>query len=126
MFLIAEQYPSQIAVAATKEGSRKIAEINFNPLNTAIDHILRDGITFENDTDRVNQDEAQQGSSSINVMSMNPSSTVSNVMKRKRYVQIEPTNEQKIHPAILETTEVDSELVSTLEVPAGLFSGFLL
>lgn len=74
----------------------------------------------------MNQDEAQQGSSSINVMSMNPSSTVSNVMKRKRYVQIEPTNEQKIHPAILETTEVDSELVSTLEVPAGLFSGFLL
>lgn len=53
MFLIAEQSPSQIAVAATKEGGRKIAEINFNPLNPAIDHILRDGITFENDTVRL-------------------------------------------------------------------------
>ncbi|EIE80263.1 hypothetical protein RO3G_04968 [Rhizopus delemar RA 99-880] len=40
MALIAKQFPSRIAVATTKEGSRKIAEINFDPLDPAIDHIL--------------------------------------------------------------------------------------
>ena len=50
MFLIVKQYSSQIAVVTTKEGSRKIAEINFDPLDPAIDHILKYGITFENDT----------------------------------------------------------------------------
>jgi hypothetical protein len=49
MALIAKQFPSRIAVATTKEGSRKVAEINFDPLDPAIDHILKDGITFEND-----------------------------------------------------------------------------
>ncbi|KAG1047334.1 hypothetical protein G6F43_010210 [Rhizopus delemar] len=49
MALIAKQFPSRIAVATTKEGSRKIAEINFDPSDPAIDHILKDGITFEND-----------------------------------------------------------------------------
>ncbi|KAG0735862.1 hypothetical protein G6F57_010181 [Rhizopus arrhizus] len=49
MALIAKQFPSRIAVATTKEGSRKIAEINFDPLDPAIDHILKDSITFEND-----------------------------------------------------------------------------
>ncbi|KAG1031982.1 hypothetical protein G6F43_013854 [Rhizopus delemar] len=37
----------------TKEGSRKIAEINFDPSDSAIDHILKDGITFENDAVRL-------------------------------------------------------------------------
>ncbi|KAG1148361.1 hypothetical protein G6F37_009685 [Rhizopus arrhizus] len=53
MSLITEQFPSQIAVATTKEGSRKIAEIDFNLLDPAIDHILKDDITFENDTFRL-------------------------------------------------------------------------
>ncbi|KAG1154268.1 hypothetical protein G6F37_009605 [Rhizopus arrhizus] len=53
MALIAKQFPSRIAVAATKEGSRKIAEINFDPLDPAIDQILKDGITFENDAVRL-------------------------------------------------------------------------
>jgi hypothetical protein len=47
-------------------------------------------------------------------------------MKRKRHLQSEPINELKIHPATLVTTEADSELMSTLEVPAGLFGSFLL
>ncbi|KAG0741240.1 hypothetical protein G6F57_010908 [Rhizopus arrhizus] len=50
MAFIAKQFPSRNTVATTKEGSRKIAEINFDPLDPAIDHILKDGITFENDT----------------------------------------------------------------------------
>ncbi|KAG1053715.1 hypothetical protein G6F43_004233 [Rhizopus delemar] len=49
MALIAKQFPSRIAVATTKEGSRKIAEVKFDPLDPAIDHILKDGIIFEND-----------------------------------------------------------------------------
>ncbi|KAG1142824.1 hypothetical protein G6F37_007262 [Rhizopus arrhizus] len=53
MFLIAKQYPSRIAVVATEEDSRNIAEFNFDPLNPATDHILKDGITFENDTVRL-------------------------------------------------------------------------
>ncbi|KAG1374967.1 hypothetical protein G6F61_008872 [Rhizopus arrhizus] len=53
MALIAKQFPSRIAVATTKEGSRKIAEINFDPLDPAIDEILKDGITFENDAVRL-------------------------------------------------------------------------
>ncbi|KAG0870987.1 hypothetical protein G6F16_006219 [Rhizopus arrhizus] len=53
MALIAKQFPSRIAVATTKEGSRKIAEINFDPLDPAIDQILKDGITFENDAVRL-------------------------------------------------------------------------
>ncbi|KAG1381483.1 hypothetical protein G6F61_003120 [Rhizopus arrhizus] len=50
MSFITEQFPSQIAVATTKEGSRKIAEINFNLLDPAIGPILKDDVTFENDT----------------------------------------------------------------------------
>ncbi|KAG0733243.1 hypothetical protein G6F62_012918 [Rhizopus arrhizus] len=46
MAISAKQFPSRIVVATTKEGSREIAEINFDP---AIDQILKDGITFEND-----------------------------------------------------------------------------
>ncbi|KAG1377702.1 hypothetical protein G6F61_006493 [Rhizopus arrhizus] len=42
MALIAKQFPSRIAVVTTKEGSRKIAEINFDPLDPAIDHIFKD------------------------------------------------------------------------------------
>jgi hypothetical protein len=53
MALIAKQFPSRIAVATTKEGSRKIAEINFDLLDPAIDHIFKDGITFENDAVRL-------------------------------------------------------------------------
>ncbi|KAG0894351.1 hypothetical protein G6F34_009164 [Rhizopus arrhizus] len=53
MALIAKQFPSRIAVATTKEGSRKVAEINFDPLDPAIDQILKDGITFENDAVRL-------------------------------------------------------------------------
>ncbi|KAG1576770.1 hypothetical protein G6F48_013070 [Rhizopus delemar] len=53
MALIAKQFPSRIAVATTKEGCRKIAEINFDPSDPAIDHILKDGITFENDAVRL-------------------------------------------------------------------------
>ncbi|KAG0737445.1 hypothetical protein G6F57_001511 [Rhizopus arrhizus] len=53
MALIAKQFPSRIAVAITKEGSRKIAEIKFDPLDPAIDHILKDDITFENDAVRL-------------------------------------------------------------------------
>ncbi|EIE90146.1 hypothetical protein RO3G_14874 [Rhizopus delemar RA 99-880] len=53
MTLIAKQFPSRIAVATTKEGSRKMAEINFDPSDSAIDHILKDGITFENDAVRL-------------------------------------------------------------------------
>ncbi|KAG1578075.1 hypothetical protein G6F47_012936 [Rhizopus delemar] len=53
MALIAKQFPSRIAVATTKEGSRKIAEINFDPSDPAINHILKDGITFENDAARL-------------------------------------------------------------------------
>ncbi|KAG1378732.1 hypothetical protein G6F61_005577 [Rhizopus arrhizus] len=41
---IAKQFPSRIAAATTKEGSRKIAEINFDPLNPAIDHIENDTV----------------------------------------------------------------------------------
>lgn len=41
MSLIAKQYPSPIA------------EIKFDPLDPAIDHIFKDGITFENDTIRL-------------------------------------------------------------------------
>ncbi|KAG1055786.1 hypothetical protein G6F43_002278 [Rhizopus delemar] len=48
MALIAKQFLSRIAVATIKEGSQKIAEINFDPSDPAIDHILKDGITFEN------------------------------------------------------------------------------
>jgi hypothetical protein len=51
--LIAKQYPSRIAAVTTKEGNRKIAEVNFDPLDPAIDNILKDGITFENDTTRL-------------------------------------------------------------------------
>ncbi|KAG1139540.1 hypothetical protein G6F37_009725 [Rhizopus arrhizus] len=51
--LITKQYPSRVAVVTTKEGNRKIAEINFDPLDPAIDNILKDGITFENDTTRL-------------------------------------------------------------------------
>ncbi|EIE79331.1 hypothetical protein RO3G_04036 [Rhizopus delemar RA 99-880] len=36
-------------LAPTEEGSRKIAETNFNPLGSDIAHILKNGITFEND-----------------------------------------------------------------------------
>jgi hypothetical protein len=36
MAVIAKQFPSRIAVATTKEGSRKIAEINFDPLDPAV------------------------------------------------------------------------------------------
>ncbi|KAG1141888.1 hypothetical protein G6F37_007687 [Rhizopus arrhizus] len=39
---IAKQFPSRIAAATTKKDSRKIAEINFDPLNPAIDHIEND------------------------------------------------------------------------------------
>ncbi|KAG0873001.1 hypothetical protein G6F15_010976 [Rhizopus arrhizus] len=53
MALIAKQFPLRIAVATTKEGSRKIAEINFDPLDPAINQILKDGITFENDAVRL-------------------------------------------------------------------------
>ncbi|KAG1148148.1 hypothetical protein G6F38_003720 [Rhizopus arrhizus] len=53
MALTAKQFPSRITVATTKEGSRKIAEINFDPLDPAIDQILKDGITFENDAVRL-------------------------------------------------------------------------
>ena len=49
MALIAKQFSSRIAVATTKESSWKIAEINFDSLDPVIDHILKDGITFEND-----------------------------------------------------------------------------
>jgi hypothetical protein len=45
MALTEKQFPSRIAVATTKEGSRKIAEINFDPFDPAIDQILKDGIT---------------------------------------------------------------------------------
>jgi hypothetical protein len=41
---IAKQFPSRIAAATTKESSRKIAEINFDPLNPAIDHIENDTV----------------------------------------------------------------------------------
>ncbi|KAG1054088.1 hypothetical protein G6F43_003876 [Rhizopus delemar] len=33
--------------------NRKIAEINFDPLDPALDRILKDGITFENDAARL-------------------------------------------------------------------------
>ncbi|KAG1396151.1 hypothetical protein G6F58_011796 [Rhizopus delemar] len=49
MALIAEQYPSRIAVATTKEGNRKIVEINFDPEDPSIDQIVADGIFFEKD-----------------------------------------------------------------------------
>ncbi|KAG1053740.1 hypothetical protein G6F43_004197 [Rhizopus delemar] len=51
--IIAKQFPSRIAVATTKEGIRKIAEINFDPLDPDIDYILKDDITFENDAVRL-------------------------------------------------------------------------
>ncbi|KAG1039067.1 hypothetical protein G6F43_012583 [Rhizopus delemar] len=40
MALIAKQFPSRIAVATTKEGSRKIAEINFDPSDPALGFYL--------------------------------------------------------------------------------------
>ncbi|KAG0944557.1 hypothetical protein G6F57_002253 [Rhizopus arrhizus] len=46
MALIAKHFPSRL-------GSRKIAEINFDPLDPAIDQILKDGITFEDDAVRL-------------------------------------------------------------------------
>ncbi|KAG1140783.1 hypothetical protein G6F37_009190 [Rhizopus arrhizus] len=49
MALIADQYPSRIAVATTKEGNRKIAEINFGTEDPSIDNIVKDGIYFEKD-----------------------------------------------------------------------------
>jgi hypothetical protein len=42
-----------LAVATTKKGSQKIAEIKFDPLDPAIDHILKDGIIFENNAVRL-------------------------------------------------------------------------
>lgn len=48
MALIADQYPSRIAVAATKEGNCKIAEINFDPEDPIIEKIV-EGIFFEKD-----------------------------------------------------------------------------
>ncbi|KAG1469573.1 hypothetical protein G6F56_003181 [Rhizopus delemar] len=49
MALIADQYPSRIAVATTKEGNRKIAEINFDPEDPKMDQIVAEGIFFEKD-----------------------------------------------------------------------------
>lgn len=46
--LITKQYPSQIAAVTIKEDCRKIAETNFDPLDPAIDHVLKDSIIFEN------------------------------------------------------------------------------
>ncbi|KAG1139587.1 hypothetical protein G6F37_009344 [Rhizopus arrhizus] len=44
-----DRFHHELAATTTKKGSRKIAEIKFDPLDPAIDHILKDGITFEND-----------------------------------------------------------------------------
>jgi hypothetical protein len=52
MSLIVRQFPSWIAVATTEEGGWKIAEINFDSLDPAID-ILKDCIIFENNTARL-------------------------------------------------------------------------
>lgn len=49
MSFIAKHYPSWIAVATAKEGSQKMAEINFDRLDPVVDPILKDGIAFEND-----------------------------------------------------------------------------
>ena len=43
---IEKQHPSRITVAITKEDCRKIAEINFDPLDPAIGHILKEGIAL--------------------------------------------------------------------------------
>jgi hypothetical protein len=47
--LAAKQYPSRIEVATNKEDSRKIAEVYFGFLDTAIDGILKDSVTFKRD-----------------------------------------------------------------------------
>lgn len=48
MSLIIKQYSSRIAVATTIKGSQKIAKISLDPLNSANDRTLKDGITFDN------------------------------------------------------------------------------
>ncbi|EIE79612.1 hypothetical protein RO3G_04317 [Rhizopus delemar RA 99-880] len=53
MTLITKQFPSRIAVATTKKGSRKIVEIDFDSSDPVLDHILKDGFTFENDAVRL-------------------------------------------------------------------------
>lgn len=47
MTIIKDQYPTRIGVLAKKEGSRKIAEINFDPAYSAISKILHTGVHFE-------------------------------------------------------------------------------
>lgn len=49
MSLVAKQYLSRIEVATIKEDSRKIAEIYFGSLDTTIDGILKDIVTFKRD-----------------------------------------------------------------------------
>ena len=41
-----KQHLSQITVATSKEGSLNIAEINFDPFDPAIDHILKQSVIF--------------------------------------------------------------------------------
>jgi hypothetical protein len=72
--------------------------------------------------DRVNQDKAQQASSSTNIMPMATPSTVSNVMRSKRSRQNRSGDNPRIHSTSLVATEEDSVLMSIQEALAALFS----
>ncbi|KAG1381579.1 hypothetical protein G6F60_006830 [Rhizopus arrhizus] len=72
--------------------------------------------------DTVNQDKAQQASSSTNIMPMASPSTVSNVMRSKYFRQNRSGDNPRIHSTSLVATEEDSVLMSTQEALAALFS----
>ncbi|KAG1151212.1 hypothetical protein G6F37_001133 [Rhizopus arrhizus] len=137
-----------IAVVTTKEGSRKIAEINIDPLDPAIDHILKYGTSYailsvpkDRDMfsplsrrlpwcqsedegfmqDRVDNDEAQKNSPSTDSMFMVSPSTVPNIMKCKHTLQNESDGNPRSYSTILVTTQEVPVLVSTQEVLAALF-----
>lgn len=72
--------------------------------------------------DTVNQDKAQQASSSANIMPMASPSTVSNVMRSKCSRQNRSGDNPRIHSTSLVATEEDSVLMSIQEALAALFS----
>lgn len=47
MTIIKEQYLTLVGAIAKKEGARKVAEIDFDPADRAIDEILRFEISFD-------------------------------------------------------------------------------
>ncbi|KAG1139541.1 hypothetical protein G6F37_009726 [Rhizopus arrhizus] len=86
----------------------------FTGIAVLVDILL---LNTQKSTDRVDPDEVQKISSSTNAISQVNPPTVSNAMKRKRSLQNESGDNPSIYPTTLVTTEKDSVLVSSQEIP---------